>query len=120
MPDREATLQRYLEIWNGTADVDELDALVTSTYIGHMGSRARDLARLKEDITAYRKQASGIRFEVMHRFSEGDYVATRAVAHATDPTTGSALSACGLNISRWKDGLLAEEWAVWEPLSAPA
>lgn len=21
---------------------------------------------------------------------------------------------CGLNISRWEDGLLAEEWAVWE------
>jgi hypothetical protein len=117
VPDRETTLQRYAEIWNGRAEVDELDSLVTPTYISHIGSRDRDVTRLKEDITAYRKQARDISFEVMHRFSEDDYVATRVVAHAADPDTGVPMSACGLNISRWEDGLLAEEWAVWEPLS---
>jgi hypothetical protein len=37
MADREARLRRYLEIWNGSADVDELEGLVTSDYLGHMG-----------------------------------------------------------------------------------
>ena len=35
----------------------------------------------------------------------------------TNPATGEATKACGLNISRWEDGLLAEEWAVWESLA---
>ena len=117
MADRELTLRRYLEIWNGSADVEELDALVTADYLGHMGSRDRNLSELTGEIVAYRQTAKGVRFEVMHRFSEREYVATRVVAHATDPSTGAPLSACGMNISRWKDGLLAEEWAVWEPLT---
>jgi hypothetical protein len=73
------------------------------------------LDELKEDIIAYRDRATGVQFEVMHRFSDGDYVATRVVAHATDSAIRAPLSACGLNISRWEDGLLAEEWAVWSP-----
>jgi hypothetical protein len=120
VPDRESALGRYLEIWNGSASVDELDDLVTADYVGHMGSRDRALSELKTDIVAYRDRAKDVRFEVMHRFSQGDYVATRVVAHATDPTTGEPLSACGLNVSRWQDGRLAEEWAVWEPLTSSA
>jgi hypothetical protein len=46
MPDREATLERYLEIWNGSVGLDELDVRVTPTFVGHMGSSDRDLARL--------------------------------------------------------------------------
>jgi predicted ester cyclase len=120
MSDRESILGRYLAIWNGSASVDELDGLVTADYLGHVGSRDRRLSELKTDIVAYRERATDVRFEVMHRFSEGDYVATRVVAHATDPSTGAPLSACGLNISRWEDGRLAEEWAVWEPLEPSA
>jgi len=120
MADRESTLRRYLEIWNGDASVEELDDLVTPDYLGHMGSRDRSLSELKQDIVAYRGRAANVRFEVMHRFSEGDYVATRVVAQATDPSTGAQLSACGLNVSRWQDSLLVEEWAVWEPLAPGA
>jgi hypothetical protein len=109
-------MQRYLEIWNGTRDIDELDTLVTHTFVGHMGSRDRGLAQLKADIRAYRGRAGDVRFEVMHRFGEDEHVATRIVAHVTDPATGSEVSICGLNISRWEDDRLAEEWAVWEPL----
>lgn len=118
MPTREESQQRYLEIWDGTADIDDLDELVTPTFVGHIGSRDRDLARLKQDIAAYRRQAGDVRFEVMQRFSEGDHVATRVVAHIARPLVDSDISICGLNISRWEDGLLAEEWAVWEPLPA--
>jgi SnoaL-like polyketide cyclase len=116
MATRAETMQRYLEIWNGTRDLAELDGLVTHTFVGHMGFRDRGLSQLKEDIRAYREHAGDVRFEVMHRFGEGDHVATRVVAHVMDPGTGSEVSICGMNISRWEDGLLAEEWAVWEAL----
>jgi len=114
---RDETMQAYLEIWNGTRSLDELEDLVTETFVGHMGSRDRGLAQLKEDIRSYGERAGDARFEVMHRFAEGDHVATRLVAHLTDPTSGLAVTLCGLNVSRWEDGLLAEEWAVWEPLA---
>jgi predicted ester cyclase len=113
--ERAEALRRYLEIWNGTRDVDELDDLVTSSFVGHIGSRDRGLAELKDDVRVYRQNAGDVRFEVMHRFAEGDHVSTRLVAHSTDPATGAAVTFCGLNVSRWEDGLLAEEWAVWEP-----
>ena len=73
---------------------------------------------MKEDIVAYRERAQDVRFEVLHRFSDGDHVATRVVARATDRATGTPLFAYGLNISCWEQDRLAEEWAVWEPLSA--
>jgi hypothetical protein len=116
MPTRVDTMRQYLEIWNGTRDLAELDRLVTPAFVGHMGSRDRGLSQLKEDIRAYRERAENVRFEVIHRFSEADHVATRLVAYITNPSTGSEVAICGLNISRWEDGLLAEEWAVWEPL----
>jgi hypothetical protein len=117
MPEREASLQLYADIWNGRADVDDPDRVVTPDYVGHIGSLDRTADRLKADIVAYRGRARDIHFEVLHRFREGEYVATRVVAHATDPGSGAALLARGLNISRWVGGRLAEEWAVWEPLA---
>jgi hypothetical protein len=83
-----------------------------------MGFRSRNVERLKADIAAYRARARDVRFEVLHRFACDEYVGTRVVAYADDPQTGAPLRAYGLNISRWVDGLLAEEWAVWEPLTA--
>jgi hypothetical protein len=116
MVDRQSSLNRYLDVWNGIAGVDDVDDLVTPGFVGHMGSRDRDVTQLKLDIGAYRARADNVRFEVMHRFSDGDHVATRLVVHAVDRDTGAQLTACGLNVSRWEDGLLAEEWAVWEAL----
>lgn len=114
--DRQRSLARYLAVWQGEAALDELDALMTLGYVGHMGSRSRNLAQLKHDIEAYRASASGVRFHIQHRFSEGPFVATRVTATAVRPSDGVELAAAGLNISRWEGDRLAEEWAVWEPL----
>jgi hypothetical protein len=43
MTDRLKTLSRLLAVWNGEADIGTLDALVTPGYVGHTGSRDRDL-----------------------------------------------------------------------------
>ena len=99
---------RLVAIWNGDLGIDELDQLVTATYRGHIGSRSRDLAQLKLDIAAYRENAPGVRFTPEHQFGQGVYLATRLTAHAGGRTI------TGLNMSRWQDDLLAEEWAVWE------
>jgi hypothetical protein len=108
-------MARYLAAWQGEADLDTIDELVTSDYVGHMGLGNRGLAELKRDIAAYRLSAGDVRFSVPHRFGEGDYIATRVTVRATGEH-GEALTAAGLNISRWEGDRLAEEWAVWERL----
>jgi SnoaL-like polyketide cyclase len=105
------SLDRLLAIWNGEADLDELDALVAPSYVGHIGSRDRDLGQLKQDIVDYRAKSPGVVFRVEHQFGAGGYLATRLTArteHASEQTIS------GMNISRWQDGVLTEEWAVWE------
>ena len=102
-------------MWNGDADVTTLDRILTPTYIGHIGSRTRDIAQLMQDIAAYRAANPAARFRVEHQFGDGDYVATRLIVQTADQS-GSPVEAAGINISRWDGKLLAEEWAVWEPV----
>lgn len=108
MPDHSETFSQLLAVWNGEADLAELDTLFAPGYRGHLGSRSRDAASVKRDIAAYREQTPGVRFHPEHQFADGDYLATRLTATAGGQTI------CGMNISRWEDGRLAEEWAIWE------
>ena len=102
-------------VWNGEAEVADLDRLVAPAYVGHIGCRDRDLVRLKADIVAYRAATPNVVFRVEHQFGAGDYLATRLTAQALETSRRSGATICGMNISRWQNELLAEEWAVWEP-----
>ena len=117
MSDRRETLRQYLAIWNGEQPLETLDPLVTPGFVGHIGSRDRDLSSLKEDIAAYRRTAPSAGFAIHHQFGDDEYLATRTSVHITDQD-GNEVTLQGINISRWEGDLLAEEWAVWE--SPPA
>ena len=106
--DRRETFGLLLAVWNGDDGVDAIDSLVTDAYRGHLGSRDRDAAQLKDDIGAYRRRLPDVRFTAEHQFADGDFLATRLTASARGQTI------TGLNISRWENERLAEEWAVWE------
>jgi hypothetical protein len=115
MSDRRETLRQYQAIWNGEQPLDALDELVTPGFLGHIGSRDRDLSRLKEDIAAYRANAPTVRFTIDHQFGDDEHLASRTTAHITDQD-GREFTLQGINISRWEGDRLAEEWAVWETL----
>ena len=118
MTERHDAFTRLLAVWNGEAELDELDSFVSPSYRGHLGSRDRDLAQLKQDIAAYRTRLPDVRFHLEHQFGEGDHLASRLTAHAPTRPAGKPPTVYGLNISRWEDHLLVEEWAVWETFSA--
>lgn len=65
--DRHEGFDQVLAVWTGSADLANLDALVTPDYVGFIGSRRRDLARLKTDIEAYRTAAPGVAFSIVPR-----------------------------------------------------
>ena len=117
-PARRHAFARYLAIASGEGDLAELDALFSPAFVGHIGERTRDLAQVKRDIDAYRASVDNVRFRVEHRFGTGPFVAARVSATATRRSDGAELVASGINISRWDEDRLAEEWAVWEPLHA--
>ncbi len=111
---RQRTRERYLAVWNGDAPLEDLEQVVTSGFIGHMGSRSRDLAGLRADIVAYRAANPGVRFTIEDAFEADDSIASRVTARAR--RVGADVVAVGLNIGRWEEDRLAEEWAVWEVL----
>ena len=107
---------RLLAVWNGDADIDTLDGLLAPAYRGRVGSRDRELRELKKDILAYRTAEPKARFRIEHQFSDGDTVATRLIAHRS--LEGAVPETIhGMNISRWENGRLVEEWAAWESFS---
>lgn len=113
MDERPEAMARYLAVWNGEAAVDELDSILSPAYRGHIGLQERTASELRADILAYRERLPGVRFGFEHQFAGAGHIASRVTAHADDPATGTPIAAAGINISRWEDGLLAEEWAVW-------
>ena len=54
-------------------------------------------------------------FCVEHQFGQGAYLASRLSARAA---SRGQVTLLGLNLSRWEDDRLAEEWAMWETFQA--
>lgn len=105
---RRDAFARLLAVWNGEVELDEIDSLLAPSYRSHLGSRERDVVQLKQDIASYRARVPDVRFTAEHQFGEGNYLATRLTA------TAGGRTVAGLNLSRWENDLLAEEWAMWE------
>ncbi len=106
-------LRAYVEIWNDGA-VGRLREMLAPGYAGHMRGNARaerDADALSRSIVDFRRRFPEVRFMVEEQIVSRDRVATRLSAVRDDEEL-----ATGMNFSRWEDGRLAEEWALWEPI----
>lgn len=108
-----AVFRNYVSIWE-TGALDELSSVLAPTYVGHAASGSRDVDGLRERITQFHKLYRDAHFVIEDQVGEGDKVATRMVATATSTATGKPVKLVGLNVSRFRDGRIAEEWPVWE------
>jgi predicted SnoaL-like aldol condensation-catalyzing enzyme len=99
--------RRYGEEAWGRGNLAVLQDLLTDDFVGHTGLRNRDRQQLAEDIRAYRERHPDMTFEIVDQLAAGDRVATRLIARSGERV------ATGLNISRFAERRLAEEWAVW-------
>ncbi len=114
MTPNDELFRAYIEIWSdGT--VDRLRELLAPGYVGHIRgnvSEERDADALVDSIARFRRRFPGVRFTVTEQIAAGDRVATRLSA-----VRGDEELAVGMNFSRWQDGRLAEEWALWERIA---
>lgn len=103
------------EIWE-TGEVERLGDLLTDDYVGHMlglGDR-HGVAEYAATISRFRASGAAAHFEVLDQFSEGDKVCTRVRSRRSDGAGGEEV-AYGINVSSYRDGRLAEGWAIWTP-----
>lgn len=108
-----AVFRRYVSIWErGT--LDELEGVLTANYVGHAASGTRDLDGLRDRINQFHKLYLNPHFVIHDQVAEDDRVATRMTATATSSATGKPVKLVGLNVSRFHENRIAEEWPVWE------
>ncbi|MCW2646398.1 MAG: SnoaL-like polyketide cyclase [Pseudonocardiales bacterium] len=111
--DREAAIQLFdqvLDVWSG-GNPSRIRELVTRDYQGHMlhladGDRTADT--YGDWIHRFRKSQPDVEFQVVAQGFDGDRLWSQLAATGSDGRT-----AYGMNTSRFRDGLLAEEWALW-------
>jgi len=105
--DKSEIFNRYgEEVWV-KRDFSQLEELLTDDFVGHSGLRDRGREQLKLDIELYHAHHPSFHFDVLDQFECGDRLVTRLRAYSVGKL------ATGINISRFVDGRIAEEWAVW-------
>jgi steroid delta-isomerase-like uncharacterized protein len=118
-----AIVRRTLEEpWEGNLDV--IDELVASDYIGHDPAAPEPLRGpegVREFVSTYRAAFPDARIMVEQQLAEGDLVATRWTGRGThegellgiDPTHNQ-VTVSGLTISRLEGGKIVEEFQNWD------
>ena len=111
-PDQPAVFAELLRIWQ-SGPGEAILAIVTADYRGHMLHLGadRDRAAYPDRIDSHRAQFPAARFEVVDQSETGDRLFSRIEANRT--SDGVELVSHGMNVSRFVDGLIAEEWAIW-------
>ena len=75
-------------------------------YHGHDG--------IRESVGLYRRVLPDLRVDVVDQVSEGDRVVSRWVAEGTN--RGRRVRLQGITISRFEDGMIAEDWSISDSL----
>jgi len=112
----------FEEPWKGNLDV--VDELTTSDYVGHDPATPEPLRGpegVKEFISTYRAAFPDARITVEQQLAEGDLVATRWSGRGTHEgelmgiqPTGKQVTVSGLTISRLVGGKVVEEFQNWD------
>jgi predicted ester cyclase len=99
------------------------ETVLTADYVVHP-EEARGAAGLQELVEGYRAALSGLRVDVEHQFSAGDYVATVSTLRGTHDgdlmgtaPTGREVAFAMITISRFENGRIAEEWEIADAVS---
>lgn len=114
--ENKAVFRRYMKMWV-TGDTQELGEVIGPGYVGHSGSdpdRDDDAESLKEHIAGYHAAYPEVDVVIEDQVAEGDLVFTRMTARSPDHDSGGEKVAAGFNASRFSEGKIVEEWALWE------
>jgi steroid delta-isomerase-like uncharacterized protein len=113
-------VRRYLEQSINAGSTEALDEFTTLDYVGHMAGFP-DFGREahKQLLSVFRSAFPDLHIDIQVMVAEGDLVVHRSTYSGTQlgafqgiPPTGKHVSITGMNISRIKNGKVAEDWTL--------
>ncbi len=124
--DKQALLARWSELWK-TGNMAIADEIVTDDFALHDASSPTEIRGpegLKGWVRECRVGAPDIHFTPRAApIAEGDRAALEWTMHGTQtgrffdvPPTGKAFEVDGVDIFRFSDGKIAENWSYWDEL----
>lgn len=117
---KKAVFRRLVELY-ALADVDALEPLLASNYVGHTSAGDRNWAEFRQSILNFHAifDYPPDAFIIEDQFADGDKVATRMTAHVRNRETGEPMTMIGINLAVIRGGQVVEEWNTWEMTQSP-
>ena len=117
----EFVLEAWRAAW-GNGEVEAFERILAPGYVRHTKSGDEDVEKLRQAINDSRAAFPDLVTEILQSVEQDDMVAIRWTSHGTHtgsfmgvPSTERTVTVYGASFCRFADGLLAEEWVVWDP-----
>jgi len=95
--------------------LDSASRYYSAEFVDHVnGLKFRGLEGVRQSVELYTKVLSDLSLVVEDQVTEGDRVTSRFVVSGT--TLGKRVRFNGITISRFKDGVIVEDWSVTDTL----
>jgi steroid delta-isomerase-like uncharacterized protein len=117
----EFVLRAWRAAW-GNGEVEAFEGILAPGYVRHTKSGDEDVDRMRRAIEESRAAFPDLDTEILQSVEQDDMVAIRWRSQGTHtgsfmnvPSTERTVTVVGASFCRFVDGLLAEEWVVWDP-----
>ena len=117
----EFVLQAWQAAWSD-GQIDAFEKILAPSYVRHTKSGHEDATQLREAIEQSRAAFPDLVTEILQSVEQDDMVAIRWQSSGTHtgsfmgvPSTERTVTVIGASFCRFQDGMLAEEWVVWDP-----
>jgi steroid delta-isomerase-like uncharacterized protein len=114
-------LQAWRAAWSD-GEIDAFEKILAPGYVRHTKSGHEDAAQLREAIEQSRTAFPDLVTEILQSVEQDDMIAIRWQSSGTHtgsfmgvPSTERTVTVIGASFCRFDDGMLAEEWVVWDP-----
>jgi steroid delta-isomerase-like uncharacterized protein len=117
--------ERVLDAWNGAwgqGDLTGFESLLAPGYVRRSKTGDEDYEQLRQTIQQTHEAFPDLSTEILHLVEDGDQVAIHWRSHGTHSgsfldvaATDRSVTVSGASFLRFEDGLIAEEWVVWDP-----
>lgn len=122
--ENEALVRRFFDEVCNARDLDVADEIIAADYVSHIPQSppGEGPEGVKATVAIYQDALEG-HWDVQEVHSAGDRVFTRWIGRGTHvgeinglAPTGAKIAVEALSVHRVADGLIAEDWTVWDAL----
>ena len=125
MEENKTLVRHWFDLWNQHA-LDQLGALVAPNYVHHASSgNELDFAGFQKGFAAVLRAYPDMHYTIDHLIAEGDLVAVYLTAVGTQDgsffgiaPSGNRSTFSGVYHCRFHDGLIIEDWDIFDFLTA--